>query len=125
MKMLRGRAVRLACAVMLVAVAGAPAFAQQGMAAAAPLAGPLRSVPYFTSTPLPAVSQVTLSPSLADAGAAGPSKVGQAVLLLGLGIGLTAGGRELESSIGFPGAILRYTGIGVTALGVLSFCGCL
>jgi hypothetical protein len=110
---------------MLVAVAGAPAFAQQGMPAAAPLAGPLRSVPYFAYTPLPVTSRVTLSPSLVEAGASGPSKVGQAVLLLGVGIGLTAGGRELEPSIGFPGAILRYTGIGVTALGVLSFCGCL
>lgn len=125
MTRVRSGAVRLACAVLLVAVAGAPALAQQGMTAAAPLAGPLRSVPYFASAPLPVTSRVALSPSLLEAGASGPSRVGQAVLLLGLGIGMTAGGRELETSIGFPGAILRYTGIGVTALGVLSFCGCL
>jgi hypothetical protein len=125
MKVLRSRAVRLVWALVLVVVASAPALAQHAAAAAPPTAGPLRPVWYALSAPPQVRSPVTFSPTLVDAGADRGSKLGATVLLLGVGIGMTVGGRELEPSIGFPGAVIRYTGIGMTALGLLSFCGCL
>lgn len=122
----RSRAVRLVWALVLGMVASAPALAQQAATAAPPAAGPLRPVWYAAaSAPSQVRSRVTISPALVDAGADRGSSLGATVLLLGVGIGMTVGGRELEPSIGFPGAVIRYTGIGMTALGLLSFCGCL
>ncbi len=114
-----GRPVLLAALFALVLAAG-PAGAQQ-----APDAAPFRAQRLATLAAPAYFAARPAAPRLPALRSASPSKLGTALLLVGAGVGLIYGGQEAQDAIGFPGAVLRYTGYAAVAGGALFACGCL
>ena len=116
----------LAVVAALATLASAPAEAQRAHAAAAtpPWAPGLATA--AASRPSAALFATAETPEAlrAHASASG-SKRGLALLMIGAGIGLIYGGREVEDAAGFPGAVMRFTGIAGVGGGLLFSCGCL
>ncbi|HYW08826.1 MAG TPA: hypothetical protein VE913_17825 [Longimicrobium sp.] len=115
----RGRYVVL-CAALLGVLQPESARAQ-----ASSTAGPVRSAWLAPAQPATLFGAPAPGPGLAEARRAAPSEVVTALAVVGAGVALVYGGREVQDAIGFPGAVLRYTGYAAVVAGALFGCGCL